>query len=88
MKQTNKIRPAIIEANIAFQDEPTDILVVNIALGDWDGREDDADREVFFYAGEMTEEQFLAQHTRANSQEEWFVLADREVDEINRRFNA
>ena len=32
-----------------WEDEPSNIYSVNIALGDWDGKEDHADEKVFFY---------------------------------------
>ena len=32
-----------------WEDEPENIFSVNIALGDWDGKEDYADEQIFFY---------------------------------------
>lgn len=32
-----------------WQDEPDRIFPVNIALGDWDGKEDYEDEQIFFY---------------------------------------
>jgi len=32
-----------------WQDEPDRIFPVNIALGNWDGKEDYADEQIFFY---------------------------------------
>jgi hypothetical protein len=32
-----------------WEDEPDNIYSVNIALGDWDGKEDHADEHIFFY---------------------------------------
>jgi hypothetical protein len=32
-----------------WEDEPDNIYSVNIALGDWDGKEDYADEQIFFY---------------------------------------
>ena len=32
-----------------WDDEPENIFSVNIALGDWDGKEDYADEQIFFY---------------------------------------
>jgi hypothetical protein len=32
-----------------WEDEPHRIFPVNIALGDWDGKEDYADEQIFFY---------------------------------------
>jgi hypothetical protein len=32
-----------------WEDEPDNIYSVNIALGDWDGKEDYEDEQIFFY---------------------------------------
>ena len=32
-----------------WQDEPDRLFPVTIALGEWDGIDDDADQEIFFY---------------------------------------
>ena len=32
-----------------WQDEPENVFSVNIALGDWDEKEDYADEQIFFY---------------------------------------
>jgi hypothetical protein len=32
-----------------WEDEPSNIYSVNIALSDWDGKEDYADENIFFY---------------------------------------
>ena len=32
-----------------WEDEPNNIYSVNIAMGDWDGKEDYEDEQIFFY---------------------------------------
>jgi hypothetical protein len=32
-----------------WEDDPDNIYSVNIAMGDWDGKEDYADEQIFFY---------------------------------------